>query len=189
MEGLFVNRPGMAADPYGLQSADTSPDDGSQSPVVPVDAPVELPAFTAFDHLGEVVAAGVGALDTVGAGVHHAPSGKLLLHQQEDVLRDDGLVVVFHVVLRHQPVVLHPRLRQEVRGVGLLEQGIAHVLLVGEDLLDGARVPAFLSSTGQDVVAHELCGDLVHACTLEVLAVMASSKSYLDFILNLTQRK
>lgn len=68
--------------------------------VVPVDAPVELPAFSADDHLGEAVVAGVATLLTVRPSVNLPASNKLRLHLHEDFLRNDGFMVIFHIVLR-----------------------------------------------------------------------------------------
>lgn len=70
-----------------------------------------------------------------------SPADKLGLHLHEQLFRNDGFVVVLDVVLRNDAIVLDALLRQEVRGVGLLKQGVAHVLLVAENLVDGAGVP------------------------------------------------
>ena len=42
-------------------------------------------------------------------------------HKQEDVFRNDGFVVAFHIVLRDGAGILNTFLRQKVRGVGLLQ--------------------------------------------------------------------
>ena len=105
-----------------------------------MDAPVILSAFAAEYDLRETMLAGVASALAILGCVHSAPSGQFLLHQKEDVLRDDCLVVAFHVVLRHGAVVLDSFLCQEVGGIGLLKQGIADVFLVGQDLLYGATV-------------------------------------------------
>lgn len=55
---------------------------------------------------------------------------KFCLHLHEDVLRDDGLVIVLHVVLRHGAVVPYTLLSEKIRGDGLLQKGIAHIFLV-----------------------------------------------------------
>lgn len=56
----------------------------------------------------------------VVAGMDHAHSDQFLLHQQEDVFRNDRFVVALHVVLRDGAVVLDALLSQKVRGVGFL---------------------------------------------------------------------
>lgn len=56
--------------------------------------------------------------------MNQPPSRKFLLHQKEDVFRNDRFVVSFHVVLRDGAVVLDSLLCQEVCCVGLLKQGI-----------------------------------------------------------------
>lgn len=45
--------------------------------------------------------------------------------------------------MRYGAVVLDALLRQEVCGVGLLKQRVTHILLVSENLVDGACVPFF----------------------------------------------
>lgn len=102
-----------------------------------------------------------------------SPADKLGLHLHEQLLRNDGFVVVLDVVLRNNAVVLDALLCQEVRGVGLLKQGIAHVLLVAENLVDGAGVPLFLARAGEDTVCHKPGGNFVHAGAFEVLPVDA----------------
>ena len=171
LQVLFIDRPGMADVAGGLQPAAASPDDGFAATVVPVNAPEEFTAFTAENHLGKTVIAGVAAPFTILSGMHKPSSCKLLLHQKEDVLRNDRFVVALHVVLRDSAVVLDALLRQEVRGVGLLEKGVTDVFLVSENLIDGAGVPLRLACTGENAVRFKTSGNLVHAFAFEVFPV------------------
>ena len=77
--------------------------------------------------------AGVSSALSVIAQVHRTSPGKLLLHQQEDVLWDDRFVIALYVVLRNGAIVLDPLLRQEVCGIGFLEQGVADVFFVSQE--------------------------------------------------------
>ena len=151
-----------------FQAADAAPDDGFAAMVVPVDAPVKLSAFAAENHLGEAVIAGEAAFLAGRADMYHSPADKLSLYLHEQVFRNDGLVIVLDIVLRHCAVVLDALLRQEVSGVGLLKQGISHVLLVPENLVDGAGVPFFLSRAGENAIRHKTGGNFVHAGAFEV---------------------
>ena len=72
--------------------------------VIPVDAPVVFSAFSAEDDLRKAVITGVAASFAVLGVTNHAPAGKFLLYQQEDVLRDDRFVVALHVILREHSV-------------------------------------------------------------------------------------
>lgn len=63
-----------------------------------LDALVELAALPADDHLGEAVVAGVDALLTVRPSVNLPAPHKLRLHLHEDFLRNDGFMVIFHIV-------------------------------------------------------------------------------------------
>ena len=78
-----------------------------------MDAPVKFTALTAENNLSETVLAGVAAPFAVLCGMHQPSPCKFLLHQKDDVLRDDCLMVSFHVVLRDGAVVLDPLLCQE----------------------------------------------------------------------------
>lgn len=109
----------------------------------------------------------------VVAGVDHAPADQLLLHQKEDVLRNDRLVVAIHIVLRDDAVVPDALFRQEVRGVGLLQERVTDVFLVLENLVDGAGVPLRLTCAGENAVRLQPSGDLIHAQALQVFPVNA----------------
>ena len=89
-----------------------------------MDAPEEFTAVAAEYQLGETVVARVAAPFAVLCSMHQPSPRKFLLHQKEDVLRDDCLMVSFHVVLRNGAVVFDPLLCQEVCCEGLLKLGI-----------------------------------------------------------------
>lgn len=74
-------------------------------------------------------------------------------------------MVAFYIVLRHKTVVLDSGFVQKVSCVGFLEQGIADVFLVSENLVDGACVPLFSSGTGKNTVTLQSSGNLIHAET------------------------
>ena len=82
-------------------------------------------------------------------------------------------MVAFDVVLGNGAIVLDLLFCQEVRGICLLKKGVTHVLLVAEDLVDGAGVPFCLASAGEDAVSHKPIGDLIHAGAFEVFTVDA----------------
>ena len=72
-------------------------------------------------------------------------------------------MVTFYIVLRDETVVLDSGFVQEVCCVGFLEQGIADVFLIAQDLVDSASVPPFSSCTGNDTVTLQSGGNLIHA--------------------------
>lgn len=80
-------------------------------------------------------------------------------------------MVALDVVLRHGAVVLDALLCQEVRGVCFLQKRVSHVLLVAEDLVDGAGVPFRFTCAGENAVSHETGGNLVHTGAFEVLPI------------------
>ena len=139
--------------------------------VVPVNAPVKLAAVSAENHLCKTVIAGETALLACRADVDYPATDKLRLHLHEELLRNDHFMVALDVVLRNGAVVLDPLFCQEVRGYSFLEQGVAHVFLVSQDLVDGGVVPFCLARAGEDAVLLQSLGDLLHGETFEVLAV------------------
>ena len=138
-----------------------------------MDTPEEFSAVAAEDHLGKTVLAGVSSALSVIAQVHRTSPGKLLLHQKEDVLRNDCFMVSFHIVLRDGAVVFYALLRQEVRSIGLLQECVADVFLISENLVDGACMPLRLACPGENAISLKASGDFVHAQTLQVFSVNA----------------
>ena len=82
-------------------------------------------------------------------------------------------LLCFDVVLRDCAVVLDALFRQEVRCVGLLQQGVTHVLLITENLVDSAGVPLRFTCAGENAVSHKTGDNLIHAGAFEVLPVDA----------------
>ena len=166
LKKCFIDRSAMAGVACSLQAAAAPPDDGLAASVVPVDTPVEFTALAAENDLCKTVLARVAAPFAVIAGMDHAPANQLLLHQQEDVLRDDSLVIALHIVLWDGAVILDALLRQKVCGVGLLQERVTDVFLVSENLVDGAGVPLRLACAGENAVCLKASGDLIHAQAL-----------------------
>lgn len=70
--------------------------------------------------------AAVAALLTIGAGLDHSSADQFFLNLQVDFLRNNGFVVIFHIVLRHESVVLNSGFIQKIGGVGLLEADVVY---------------------------------------------------------------
>jgi len=103
--------------------------------------------------------------------MNHPATDKLCLHLHEELFWNDRFVVALDVVLRNGAVVLDPLFCQKVCGICFLKKGVTHVLLVAENLVDGAGVPFCLASAGEDAVSHEPVSDLIHAGAFEVFSV------------------
>lgn len=97
----------MAFKPGGFQSADAAPDNGLDAAVVPVEPSEHFTAFTADDDLGEAVVTAVVPFLTVGAGFTHSPADKFFLYLQVNVLRNNGFVVAFYIVLWNKTVIFN----------------------------------------------------------------------------------
>ena len=104
----------------GLQSTDAAPDDRLAAVVVPVDSAEHFTTFPANDNLRKTVVAAVVALFAIGTGFDHSSAYQFFLHSEEDVLRNNRLVIAFYIVLRNNAIVLDSGLVQEVCSIGLL---------------------------------------------------------------------
>jgi len=83
------------------------------------------------------------------------------------------LLVVLHVVLRDLTLIGSHLLGQEVLAEGLLQQGIALVLLVRQDALDGGLAPLVFACRCRDAFVGQRLGDAVRRHALEEHAVDA----------------
>ena len=139
--------------------------------IVPVDATVEFATMAATDDLGETIVAGEAALFSGLAGPDVTAAGQFSLHLHENILWDDCLVVVLNIILRDNAGILNTLLGQEVCSIGLLQQGVAHVLLISKDLVDRAVVPFRISSSGESSICFQVLANFLHAVTFEVFTV------------------
>ena len=80
-------------------------------------------------------------------------------------------MAAFHIVLRHLTVVGGTFLVQDADRVGLLQKGIADVLLVGKDLMDVALMPFEVSRSVWNAVCFQASLDLQEASPFQVLPV------------------
>ena len=133
----------------------------------PDDPAVHRAAFPADQPLGEGILAAIfsqGAFGfLLGRILLAGPAGQLQLGVEEILPADDGRMVVSDVVLGQLPVVLLLFLGEEVRCVGFLQQGVPHVFLIAEDVLDGAQRPLPVPLRGEDVPAFQGLFDLPQA--------------------------
>lgn len=117
--------------------------------------------------------AAVAALLTIGAGLDHSSADQFFLNLQVDFLRNNGFVVTFHIVLRHESVVLNSGFIQKIGGVCLLEKGITDVFFISENLVDGAGMPFGFACPGENAVTFQPGGNLIHAKAFQVFSINA----------------
>ena len=143
-----------------LQPGDAPPDD----PLFPVSGPgtplVVRTALPTHQQFTEGVLGGILALLSLARFLHHlplaGPPGHLLPHLIKDLFRNDGRVVVLHI--HHgalTPVFLHC-LANAVGGVSLLQQGIANVFFIDQDVVNHLIRPALDAAGGGDLVRLQL---------------------------------
>ena len=143
--------------------------------------PDDLAVFASgVPDLGAVPASAAAAFDFGGKGVStamvlFAPATLLdfTLHHLEHVRLDDGLVVIFYIILWDFTLVDLGLFGQVVEGVGFLEQCITLVFLVAEDAFDGGLAPFLLATRCWDSISSQTVGDSVVGHTLQKHAVDA----------------
>ena len=111
-----------------------------------------LTAFAADDYLSKDVVAAEGSGLSVWACVHNTAADKLFLHLHENFTRDDGFMAVLYIVLRNDTVVLNPLFCKKINRVGFLQESIADVLFVSQNIINVTGVPALIACTVQDTV-------------------------------------
>lgn len=99
LKDQLIDGTSVAFKPGGFQPAEAAPNNGLDSSVVPVEPSEHFTAFTADDDWGEAVIAAIASFLAVGAGFYHSPAGKFFLYLQINVLRNNGFVVAFYIVL------------------------------------------------------------------------------------------
>ena len=169
----FVYRPiGAVHDGGGwFQTADAAPDHGFAAVIVPMDAAVKLTTFAAKDHLRKAMDAGEAAFLSGWTDVNCPATDKFRLYLHKEILRNNSLMIVLHIVLGHRAIVLDPLLGKEVGGIGLLQQGVSDVLFISQNLVDCARVPFFFSCTGENAVCFQTSGDFIHTVAREIFPI------------------
>lgn len=153
----FLQRWGiLAVFPAVLQPVDAAPDILLGAVALdPLGAAVHTAALATDQALRQGELARV--LATLGLGLAlrdlgpTAPSGQFQLHLLENLARDDGRVVVRHIILGYFTAVLFDLLGQEVRGECFLQQHIAGVLFVAQDVLDRGLGPGGFAAWGKNV--------------------------------------
>ena len=110
----------------------------------------------------------------LGRSLHHlpfaGPAGHLLPYLIEDLFRNDGRVIVLHIHHGALSLVFLYRLADAVGGVGLLQQGVANVFFIDQDVVDHLICPALNPAGSGDLVRLQLRLDLAQAAPVQVAA-------------------
>ena len=102
---FFIDCPCIADLTTLFQPAGTPPDNGTAAVVIPVDTLEHLTAITADHHLRKAVRAAVHPLFTSGACLHIPAAYQFFLHLHVEFLGDNGLMVIFYIILRCDAVI------------------------------------------------------------------------------------
>ena len=115
--------------------------------------------------------AAIASFLSISAGLNYSPAYQFFLYTHVNLSRDNRFVVSFNIILWNDAGVLNSGLVKKISGVRLLEKGVTHVLLVAEDLVDGAGVPARFTSAGKNTICFKACCYLIHTVAFKVLSV------------------
>jgi hypothetical protein len=89
-----------------FKPADTAPDNGFLTSVVPMDPAEYLAAVAANYYISKAVGTAEAAFIPIFAEVNAAPSDQLFLDLHENFTRDDGFVAILNIVLGNNAVIL-----------------------------------------------------------------------------------
>lgn len=128
--------------------------------------------MSAEHHAGKCVLAAVNSAFAVRIQI--GASGDLRFDLHEHIPVDNGFMTAFHIVFRHLTVIGGTFLVQDADRVGLLQKGIANVLLIGKDLMDVALMPFQMSRSIGNTVCFQASLDLQEACPFQVLPIDAA---------------
>ena len=107
------------------------------------------------------------------------PAFQFPLYLFEHIRADDGFVVAFHIVLRNFTLIDLFLLGEEVNRIGLLQERIALVFLIGKDAADGSGIPFIFATRRLDPVGGKLGGDAIGRHSLQEHTVDASDNDRL----------
>ena len=127
-----------------------------------------LSAASAEDYLRECV---VGAIALLSAEreLDSRSSCHFFLHHKECLFRYNSFVVVLDIVLRHNAGILYPLFTEAVHGVGLLQERIAHVLLISQNQAYAVIMPFCASASIRNAITLQSLSNLLAACALKIL--------------------
>ena len=86
----------------------------------------------------------------------------------KDFPADNGRVTVLHIILRLFSAISSFAEWQGFRGVVLLEQRIAHIPFVVQDIVDGIEMPCFVAVSPWNAIRIELVGDGLLPAALQI---------------------
>ena len=121
---------------------------------------VPASALSAFDFAGENRNAAV-------TPVSFFPALDFLLHPIKQARTNDGLVIIFHIVLRYFALIFLALLRQKIHGELLLKKRIAFVFLVGQDTEDRPRIPLRFSGRCLEISSSQLGCDRMKCVSIQ----------------------
>lgn len=99
------------------------------------------------------------------------PAVHFFPHLHELLTGNNSGMAVLHIVLRNDAVVGHTLFVEKIHRVGFLEECIADIFLVREDLLQCTLQPVITSGCGLDAIRFQPLSDLEQACTFQILSI------------------
>jgi hypothetical protein len=93
-------------------------------------------------------------------------------------------MAVFHIILRHLPIVVCSLLAQKINGVCLLQQRVPFIFLIGQHFPDAAFIPLCLAVPVRYAVPFEVLGNSIGPFAVKELLIYPSDYFRLFFIDN-----
>ena len=160
---LIQSRRLLADLPAMFQPVLTPPDDPFGSFLRPDHPAVRAAALPADQQFAEHILSAVFPklrLRLGGCFLEAGPAGNLLLYLLKGFPVNDGRVTIMDIVFG-QLAVVHPLFSgEQIRNVGLLEEGITNVFFIAEHLLDHTIMPYCFPCGCFDPIRHQIGCDL-----------------------------
>jgi hypothetical protein len=81
-------------------------------------------------------------------------------------LWNDGLMIIFNIVLRDDAVILDALFSQEIGGVCFLQKRITDIFFIPQNLIDGAVIPSLSASSGEYAIRFQMVQLFFSCCSL-----------------------
>lgn len=99
------------------------------------------------------------------------PAVHFFTHFHELLARNNSGMAVLHIVLRNNAIVSYTLFIEEIHRVGLLQERIADIFLVREDLLQCTLQPVITSCGSLDAIRFQPLSNLEQACSFQLLSI------------------
>ena len=156
---LIQGRRAMAVFRSEFQAGDTSPHDA----LLPVSGPgipfIGRTALPTYQEFREGVFGGVFAQLCLAVALHDlplaGPASHFFLYSLEPLSWNDRRMIVLHIILWTLSIIFPHFFADTIQNIGLSQQGIPDVTLIGEDIMDYLVGPPLDTLCGGHMVRYQ----------------------------------